>query len=337
MKIKKWLQLFAGEGAGDGGAAGAAAESGDTGAADAGRQLEALGVPKDKIRKRAMKAVAQSAQAKPAESADAVKETNRVAAGEKETEPEKPAAAAEKKLSWEEIMADPDYNRQMQSVVQARLKESRAAQDTLQKLSPALEIMAARYGMDPENVDYDALSKSIREDNRFYEQRAAELGVSEETARKIDEMEIWEKKRAAEEQKSIQQQMVQQHIQKLTVQGEALKKTFADFDLREEMQNPAFSRLVSPSVGLSVEDAYYAVHRQEIQKAAVEEAARKAAEKVTASIQAAKARPVENGVSGQAASTSQTDYRSMSREQRENLKKEIRLAAARGEKIYPGQ
>lgn len=334
MKIGKWLQLFAGEGAGDGGS-GAAAESGDTGAADAGQQLEALGVPKDKIRKRAMKAVPRAAQVSPAAHDDAGKEPNRVAAGEKNAEPAPPAA--EKKLSWEEIMADPDYNRQMQSVVQARLKESRAAQDTLQKLSPALEIMAARYGMDPENVDYDALSKSIREDNRFYEQRAAELGVTEETARKIDEMEIWEKKRAAEEQKSIQQQMVQQHIQKLTVQGEALKKTFAEFDLREEMQNPAFSRLVSPGVGLSVEDAYYAVHRQEIQKAAVEEAARKAAEKVTASIQAAKARPVENGVSGQAASTSQMDYRSMSREQRENLKKEIRLAAARGEKIYPGQ
>ena len=124
----------------------------------------------------------------------------------------------------------------------------------------------------------------------------------------------------------------QTHFQDLQRQGEAMKQLFPSFDLSTELQNPIFARLTAPGVGLGVEDAYYAVHRKELQNAAMEAAARH----VSNAIATGAERPRENGLRGQAAAVSQFDYRSASKEQREALKKQIRMAAANGQKIYPG-
>ena len=120
---------------------------------------------------------------------------------------------------------------------------------------------------------------------------------------------------------------------RLEQQGEAMKKPFPNFDLRTELKNPVFVRMTSPNVGISVEDAYYAVHRNEIQTAAMQVTAQKTAQKISNAIQAGSRRPNENGTSGQAPSVTTFDYRSMGPQQRDALKKRIRS----GEKIYPGQ
>jgi len=51
------------------------------------------------------------------------------------------------------------------------------------------------------------------------------------------------------------------HIEGLRQEGEELKKTFPNFDLQNELQNPVFRRMTAPGSGLTVADAYYAVHR----------------------------------------------------------------------------
>ena len=65
--------------------------------------------------------------------------------------------------------------------------------------------------------------------------------------------------------------------------------------------------------------------------------AQKTAEKISNAIASGSRRPDESGTSSQAPSVSTFDYRNASRDQREALKKRIREAAARGEKLYPGQ
>ena len=82
-------------------------------------------------------------------------------------------------------------------------------------------------------------------------------------------------------------------------------------------------------------DAYYAVHRKELQETLQRQAARDTAERMAASIQAGQSRPVENGIASQAATTGKFDYANMTKEQRQALREQIRQAAARGEKIYP--
>jgi uncharacterized protein YajQ (UPF0234 family) len=242
-----------------------------------------------------------------------------------------------KRMSWEEIMKDPEYNKEMQAVVRSRLKSEKSAEEALGKMAPAIEVMARKYGLDAKNMDYEALAKAINDDDAYYEDKALEMGVSVETAKKVDQMERDTERKKAEQNKTIQEQMIQQHFVKLEQQAEAMKTVFPNFDLRTELQNPAFARMTAPGVGISVEDAYYAIHRNEIQTAAMQVTAQKTAEKISNAIQSGSRRPDESGTSSQAPSVSTFDYRNASRDQREALKKRIREAAARGEKLYPGQ
>ena len=323
----KWrlLQLFADGGAsgasgatgGDGGAAAATGEN----SADAGQQrLLELGVPKDKIRKPRAKQAStlpegayrtQQQLEKPTEQAAAAETTNA------QTEQQPPT-----RMSWDEIMKDPEYNQKMQETVRARLKDDGASKAILDTLAPVIKKLAQDNGLDPEHPDYEALVKSVTGE---YEDKALEMGVSKETVMKLDQ-----------QQRTLEQQAFQNHIQKLEQQGEAMKAVFPKFDLRTEMQNPTFARLTSPNIGLSVEDAYYAVHRKELQTASMQVAAQQTAKMISNAIQSGSRRPDETGSATQAPSVSTFDYRKASRAQREELKSRIRSAAARGEKIYPG-
>lgn len=331
MEKHRWLnlQLFAGEGNG-GGEGAATGES----AVDPGQQrLLELGVPADKIRKnRAYKLNTPAQKQAEAGQAEAQEpQAKQAAAAADPTEEKKTETAS--RMSWDEIMADPEYNKQMQTVVQSRLRSAKGAEEILGKLAPALELLARKHGQDPANPDYDALAKAISEDQSFYEDKALEMGVSVETAMKIDQQERDNARQQRQQAITLEQQKFQQHIMKLEQQAEAMKKLFPNFDLRTELQNPAFARMTSPNVGINVEDAYFAVHRNEIQTAAMQVTAQKTAQKISNAIQSGSRRPDEAGTSGQAPSVTTFDYRNMSPEQRKALKDRIRS----GEKIYPGQ
>ena len=328
MDNYKWLnlQLFAGEG--DGGGEGAATGENSV---DAGHQrLLELGVPADKIRKNR----AYKLNTPPARQQETEKQPEQDPAAENPTEEKQTGTPT--RMSWDEIMADPEYNKQMQATVQSRLRSAKGAEAALGKLTPALELLARKHGLDPAAMDYDALAKAISDDESYYEDKALEMGVSVETAKKIDQQERDTARQQRQEAQNLEQQKIQQHFQKLQQQGEEMKKVFPNFDLRQELRNPAFVRMTSPNVGISVEDAYYAIHRKELQTAAMQVTAQKTAQKVSNAIQAGTRRPAENGITGQAPSVTNFDYRAASKAERQALKDHIRSEAAQGRKVYPG-
>lgn len=219
------------------------------------------------------------------------------------------AAATEEKtgrLTWEQIKQDPEYSAQLQNLVRSRLKNAKQAQEDLAVLSPVLEAVAKSCGTDP--GDYPGLVRAVAD---------RQTKVSE-TARQ-------------------QEQAVQEHFYSLQQQADRLRRKYPGFDLQRELQNPAFARLTAPHVGVSLEDAYYTVHRNQIESAALRVAARRTADRISGAIRAGSLRPVENGTSGAAPSVTAFDYRNASPAQREALKARIRKAGARGEKIYPGE
>ena len=261
------LQLFGGEGgasgaspAGDGGNAAAAATGENS--ADAGHQrLLELGVPESKIRKpRAQKASTLPEGAVRTEPKKQEPPQQAAAADNNNAQTENPPPA---RMSWDEIMKDPEYNQKMQEIIRSRVKDGDQNRSILEALNPAIKHLAQENGLDPENVDYTALAKMITGE---YEDKALEMGVTKETAMKLDQ-----------QQRTLEQMKFQNHISKLEQQGEAMKAVFPNFDLRTEMQNSVFARLTSPSVGMSVEDAFYAVHRKEIQAQSMQVAAQKTA------------------------------------------------------------
>ena len=349
-----WLQLFAGEGGGAAGGTGASAGGDGAGegsvsgvndglAAEDQRLLE-LGVPEEKLRKRAKRANAKlpegAVRTTPKEVQEQKPQEQVATAEENPTEDktETPDTTAPARMSWDEIMADPEYNKQMQAVIRARLKDEGSAKESLAKMAPALEVLARKHGQDPANPDYEALAKAINDDDAYYEDKALELGVSVEAAKRIDQQERDTARQQKEEARNLEQQRLHDHFMKLEQQGEALKKVFPKFDLRTELQNPAFARMVAPGQGImSVEDAYKAVHRKEIEAAQSQVIAQRTTQKISNAIQAGSRRPDENGTSGQSASVTTFDYSKASKEQRDALKREIYAAKARGEKLYPGR
>lgn len=335
----KWLnlQLFAGDGAGatggEGGGEGAA--TGDNATVDAGQRLRELGVPEDKIRRRARyTAKAPETPAKTEEDAKTVENTEQDAAAENPTE-EKTETPA--RMSWDEIMADPEYNKQMQAVVQSRLKSAKGAEEALAKLTPALELLARKHNLDPAKMDYDALTKAISDDDSYYEDKALQMGTSVETAKKIDQQERDTARQQRAEALSLEEQKIRDHFTSLEKQALAMQKIVPNFDLQTELKNPAFLRMTSPNVNISVKDAYYAVHHDEMQIAAMQATAKATAQNISNNIQARQRRPDENGISGQAPSATTFNYDKASRDQREAFKKDLRERWARGEKVYPGQ
>ena len=340
MLKTKWLnlQLFAGEGTGgEGGGEGAA--SGENATVDAAQRLRELGVPEAKIRKRVSKVTSnmpsQVAQTTPVE--QKAEEAKVVSTPTEDNPTEEKKTDKTTRMSWEEIMADPEYNKEMQATMRSRLRSAKTAEENLEKLTPAVELLARRYGLDPANMDYDALTKAINDDDSYYEEKALEMGVTIETAKKIDRQERDAARAKVQEERTIEDNKVRNHYISLERQSEAMKQIYPNFDLQKELKNPEFFRMTSPNVNVPVEAAYYAVHHKEMQTAAMQVAAQKTAQKISNDIQSGNRRPDESGTSSQAPSVTTFDYRAASREQREALKKRIRDAAARGEKVYPGQ
>lgn len=97
------------------------------------------------------------------------------------------------------------------------------------------------------------------------------------------------------------------------------------------MEDPEFLRLTAPHTGLTLADAYYALHREEIGAMA----ARRSLEALTRAVSYGGARPRE--IAGNmAASSMTTDPRGMSKDEREALKKRIYEAKAQGVKLPYG-
>ena len=333
------LQFFGGEGASAGassgaGEGGAQATSGENASAAAEQRLRELGVPSELAKKRASKFASRNPQANASnESATAVDST-KAPQEEVKTEGSKP-------LSFDEMLnSNADYrnayNQQMQAAITERLRgekaKSQKANDALTAMTPAIEVMARKYGLDAKNMDYNALAKAIENDDAYYEEKAMEMGTSVETAKRVDQMEREKARREAQDQMNIEQQRQRNYFISLNNQADELRKVFPNFNLQAELQNPAFARLVDPKIGISVEDAYYTVHRKEIQAASMQIATQKTAEMMSNAIASGSKRPQESGTMSQAPSVTTFDYRNASKEQREAFKKELRAAWARGEK-----
>ena len=354
ISLIKWLnlQLFAGEG-GTGSASASAAGEGTANGADAvgntvddgQARLRELGVPQEILDKRAKrKGNRASVSAMTAEKNTACAEAKKQVAPDTEDNSnntevvtETKAETAPNKMSWDEIMKDPDYNKEMQKTIQARLKSAKSAEEALNKLAPALELLARQHNLDINNLDYEALTKAISDDNTYYEDKAIEMGVSVEAAKKLDQENRAAERQQRAEAQTVERMKIENHINSLRQQGEELKKTFPQFDLFKELNNPIFRRMTSPEGGISVADAYYAIHRNEIQEASLQAAVKNTAKKISNAIQSGSMRPNENGINSQASSVTTFDYRRASASQRKEFKQKIYDAAARGEKMYPGQ
>jgi hypothetical protein len=220
------------------------------------------------------------------------------------------------------------YDAKVQDTVQKRLKSSKETVDKYNALTPTLEALAKKYGVDA--TDIEALNKAIEDDDSYYEQEALEKGITVEQLKEIRKME----KDNAELRKQLEEQNRKENANKIYAQwmeqADSTKQVYPSFDLRTEMQNPKFVDLLKSNI--DVRTAYEVIHKDDIIAGAMQFTAKKVEQNITNKIIANGARPSENGNSSQGASVSKSDVSTLTKADRAEIARRV----ARGEKISFG-
>ena len=217
------------------------------------------------------------------------------------------------------------YNKRTQDTVQRRLKSTKEIVDKYNNLSPTLEMLSRKYGVDA--TDINALNKAIEEDDSYYEDEAMEKGITVEQLKEIRKME----RENAELKRQMREQSVRENADRLYAewmsQAEALKGIYPGFDLSTELQNERFTELLRNNV--DVRTAYEVIHKDEIIPAAMQFTANKVQQKLTNNIIANGTRPTENGINSQASTVVKSDVSQLTKEDRAEIIRRVQ----RGEKI----
>ena len=303
------LQLFA-EGAG-----GAGAGAGDGGTAQGQGVTEAAALPQTKgAKSNPLSNVKYGIQEEAAPAAE-VQEVSTVAQPDRNAEFEKLIKGEYKDL----------YDARVQDTIQKRLKGSKETVDRYNALTPTLEMLGKKYGVDANDIE--ALNRAIEEDNSFYEEEALEKGISVQQLKEIRKME----RENAELKAQMEEAQRQENGKKLYAawmqQAEEAKKIYPSFDMRTEMNNPKFVDLLKSNI--DVRTAYEVLHKDDIIRGAMQFTAQTVESKIAKKIASNGARPTENGISSQSASLVKSDVSQLSKADRAEIIRRVQ----RGEKI----
>lgn len=226
------------------------------------------------------------------------------------------------------------YDEKVQGHIKERFKASKQAEARMQKtidgMQPVMQMLAEKYHADPGDVE--AISKAIQEDSSYYEDEAAERGMSVEQLKEFKRISRENAAlRAAEEQRQ-EKAGQQEAMLRWQQQSETVAQKYPGFQgLEEEANDPVtgerFLQLLSS--GIDVENAYKVVHMDDLISGALEYGVNKARHDTVQTIKARGMRPSENGASGTGAAVQHKDVASLTKDERAQLMKR----ALRGESI----
>ena len=220
------------------------------------------------------------------------------------------------------------YDAKMQDTIQKRLKGTKETVDKYNALTPTLEMLSKKYGV--EASDIEALNKAIQDDDSYYEEEALEKGITVQQLKEIRKME----RENADLKRQMEEQNRKENANRLYAQWmeqeKQTKAVYPNFNLRGEMQNPKFVELLRSNI--DVRTAYEVLHKDEIIHGAMQFAVNKAEQNFANKVIANGARPTENGISSQGASLTKSDVSQLSKADRQDILRRV----ARGEKISFG-
>lgn len=212
---------------------------------------------------------------------------------------------------------------EMQKIINRRFKETKGYEEQIAQYREITDLLDAKYG----TKDHQARVKAFREDS-MWDIAADERGqVKSEYMGSLDktvELNRLKEKEAAREAEDaarlaeqIAEQTAREQAEKWDKDAADVKAKYPDFDIHQEVDNPAF--MANIKKGLSMEDAYFLTHRDEITRRMVTDA-RTASEKAVAdNIRAKGNRPAETGTASTAGFTGAVNFKTMTAEQRAKI------------------
>lgn len=222
-----------------------------------------------------------------------------------------------------------DFDRQVQDIVQKRLKGSKEMETALNgkisQMQNVLDELAQKYGVDGTNLE--ALTNAMHADDKFFEQEANDRGMSVQQLRQIKNMERENESLRRQMRERADREQAEAIYSKWMQDAETVKQQFPDFDLQKELENPQFASLLRANVDVAT--AFQVIHKDELIPAAMQYTAREVQNKMASSVAANNARPKENGIGNGASAIVKTDVSKLTKADRAEIARRV----ARGERI----
>lgn len=175
------------------------------------------------------------------------------------------------------------YDDRVQDTISRRLKQTKQAEAQLSALSPLLQHLAEKHGVDVSDIE--GLT-------------AAVTGVEQPAVTGAD----W-----------IYESLLQQ--------AEGTRELYPAFDLSAELQNPGFRQLLKS--GMDVRAAYEAFHAQELLSAAMAFTARTVEQRIAKKIAAVGTRPDETAMGARASATVKQDVSKLTKQELEAVARRV--------------
>ena len=184
------------------------------------------------------------------------------------------------------------FTKKTQGIIDKRFKETKQLEDYKNRVSPAVNTLMEKYGI--EEGREDLLSGFLKDGADFNE-----------------ETETFEEETENADLPSEREMRLRKRVSSWVRESNDIKELYPDFDLRKELNSSElFSRLVLS--GAPVRAAYETVHKDEILSGAMAYTADRVREQVVRNIETKGRRPLENGISSESAVVTAVDVNSLS-------------------------
>lgn len=220
------------------------------------------------------------------------------------------------------------YDARMQNTIQKRIKDSKETAQKLDAVSPILEMLGKKYGVDASDIN--ALNKAIEEDDSYYEAEALERDMTVDQLKMFKKLERENKDYARRESERQKQEKADRLHSVWLQQEQATKQVYPSFNMEAELQNPEFVNLITNNV--DVKTAYEVIHRDEIIPAAMQFAAQAVEQNISKKIAANGVRPSENGTGSRASAVVKSDVSKLTKMDIDEVARRV----ARGERVTFG-
>lgn len=219
------------------------------------------------------------------------------------------------------------FAKRTQAIIDERFKKTKGMEEKLKSHEDILNVLADKYGTKADDIE--ALRKAIDEDDSFYQKAAMDAGLTVKQYKEVRKLERQNEELLAQRQAQEEQEATDRIFAQWNQQASEFSEKYGieGFDLKTEIQNPEFARLLG--AGVPVEGAYKAVHFDDMVGGAMAHTAAKVKEGLVNSINSRASRPAEGAVASHSATTFKTDVNALTRADRE----EIERRAMRGEVI----
>ena len=229
-----------------------------------------------------------------------------------------PDAAAERKSNWEKAKQEfkDFYTSDTQRIIDSRFRQTKELEAANGKYQQLTAKVAARYGVDPANVD--ALMDAIGKDQSFLQEQADRAGMTLQQYQQLTDLKMQNAQLMAAQQAAQQRAAM---VQRLEAEEAQVKEVYPTFDLEKEAGNPEFAALLKR--GVSMKQAFEVLHMDELMQGAMQYTAAKVQQTTARNIQARQARPDEGAAAKAAPVTSKVDVHKMTKADREKIAQEV--------------